>query len=231
MQEAIQNGLPTWESIQKEYDSRCDEDGYLTNKKDSGIIQNQIIYLTNFIRSHFADKSLFADKSEMDETEITSSSFNEDYGTFVKHKVIRVKEGSGTVLKVKDNTENSTRWNSTIKEWKDVNGQDVPVINVMTCDRSFVFCSKRAFFAASPKNASTAAEGSGCGKTLQKSPYCVISVKQKSTGLPVSRRYTTTGVQHPLFISFFIPSISDISLSLSPVPSWRTRISGAGHAR
>lgn len=136
MQEAIQNGLPTWESIQKEYDSRCDEDGYLTNKKDSSIIQNQIIYLTNFIRSHFADKSLFADNSEMTETEITSSSFNEELGTFVKHNVIRVKEGNGTVLKVRDNNEKGTRWNSTIKEWKDVNGQDVPVINVMTCDRS-----------------------------------------------------------------------------------------------
>lgn len=128
IREAIAKGLPTWESIRADYDKCVNEYGELTNYGDSLRIQAKVVYLTNFIRSHFADKSVFADKSEM-QTELLTNSYNRDKGTFGRISVQRQKNGNETNLMVKDNT-GSSQWISTVSTF---NGRDVK--NIMTCDR------------------------------------------------------------------------------------------------
>ena len=131
---AIAKGLPTWESIYDDFYNCANEDGCLTNAQDSARIQAKIIYLTNFIRTHFADKSIFADKSEL-ATDLSTNSYNRDYGTFGKVHVQRVKTAGETNLMVKDNTDEA-KWISTVSSTSD--GRDVK--NIMTCDRE---CNSR----------------------------------------------------------------------------------------
>lgn len=133
IEKAIQNGLPTWESIQEDYDE-CDkdDDGNLTNTADSLRLQHKIIYLTNFIRTHFADNTVFADKSELTGTgglpvEMTTSSYDQEKGLFVKTFVQRVKTGGETVLQVRDNFSDDTQWREA--------SNDEKYKNIMTCDR------------------------------------------------------------------------------------------------
>lgn len=140
VQEAIANGLPTWESIKQDFDN-CAEDGYLTTYEDSIRIQSKITYLVNFIRTHFADNSIFADKTETDTTEMLTSSFNNETGLFVKIQVKREREGNGTMLKVASIPERATEaysleepveWITTQYDW---NGVENAVKNILTCDR------------------------------------------------------------------------------------------------
>ena len=133
VKDAIANGLPDWENIQKDFDASS-IDGVLKSAEDSTRIYTKITYLTNFIRTHFADNSLFADKSELKEQELTTSSYsNPEFGgtgLFIKLKAKREKEGSQTRLRVKDSTKDG-QWHNTIDEFK---GRDVK--NIMTCDRA-----------------------------------------------------------------------------------------------
>lgn len=125
IREAIANGLPTWESIDEDFSGCVDPyTGELTTKEDSLRIQYKIMYLANFIRTHFADNSVFADKSDMS-AELFTNSFNSETGVFVKSYVQR----AGGVLKVKDNTA-SGRWIAAMYTY---DGRDVK--NIMTCDR------------------------------------------------------------------------------------------------
>ena len=125
---AIEQGLPTWESIQADFENSADEEGYLTNAADSARIQAKITYLTNFIRTHFADNSLYADKSELN-AEMFNSSYDSESGLFGKIWVQRVKDGGETMLQIKDNT-GTGEW---IKAQYTVNGRDLK--NIMACDR------------------------------------------------------------------------------------------------
>ena len=128
--EAIANGLPTWESILEDYES-LDRETWLedsidsqTNKPaldengdtiripvygdivltgaDSLRLQAKITYLNNFIRGHFLDNSVFADKENKEETDYVTSSYNNELGVFVKTHVKRVPGAGGTVLQVRD---------------------------------------------------------------------------------------------------------------------------------
>ena len=123
---AIEKGLPTWESIQEDYE-KCekDDDGVLKNEVDKLRLQYKITYLTNFVRTHFADKTFFADKSDANVEQITSS-YNNDNGLFVK---AFAKRENGQ-LQVKDNTETG-KWINAVYTTAD--GRDVK--NIMTCDR------------------------------------------------------------------------------------------------
>ena len=125
IREAVANGLPTWESIEADFEACANEEGELTNATDSLRIQEKIIYLTNFIRTHFADNTVFADKSDMN-AEMFTSSFNNETGLFVKSFVQR----EGGMLKVKDNT-TTGQWITT--KYTTDDGRDVK--NIMTCDR------------------------------------------------------------------------------------------------
>lgn len=127
--DAISNGLPTWESIKQEYDNAPkDEDGRVTSEEDRLKIKAKIIYLTNFIRTHFTDNTVFADKSEMNQDMVTSC-YDDSLGVFVRINVTRVKDGGFTTLKVKDLTK-SSKYHSASKE--------DAYANIMTCDR---YCS------------------------------------------------------------------------------------------
>ncbi len=101
--EAIANGLPTWEDIIADFQSCMDpETEQLTTLEDSIRIQAKITYLTNFVRTHFADDSFFADKSETSEKEFVTSSFDNNEGVFVKIKMWRTKAGGSTILHAQD---------------------------------------------------------------------------------------------------------------------------------
>ena len=123
IREAIANGLPTWEDIYEDYHSHCkhrvnaetgewekDADGEyeytdeLETYEDSVRIQAKITYLTNYIRYHFADNSVFADKSELTDAngEMVTSSYDHDTGLFCKIHVDRIKQGDSAILRVCD---------------------------------------------------------------------------------------------------------------------------------
>ena len=131
IEEAIRNGLPTWESIHDDYEN-CDKDadGKPVNEDDAKRLRYKIVYLTNFIRSHFADNTIFADKSELGSdaqpVELSTNSYDKDNGVFVKAFVKRVKEGGQTVLKVRDAT--------STDQWRSVSS-DERYRNIMACDR------------------------------------------------------------------------------------------------
>lgn len=125
IREAIDNGLPTWDNIFEDYLSSL-ENGVLKTAEDSLRIQAKIIYLTNFVRSHFVDKSYFADKSTMRETTVTTNSFNRETGMFVKYRIKREKSG---VLSIQD-AYNTGSWKQTVAE-----SHGLATQNIMTCDR------------------------------------------------------------------------------------------------
>lgn len=126
IREAVANGLPTWESIEEDFNNSLDPaTEQLKSAKDSLRIRYKITYLTNFIRTHFADNTVFADKSDMN-AEMFTSSFNNETGLFVKSFIQR----EGGMLKVKDNTA-SGQWITT--KYTTDDGRDVK--NIMTCDR------------------------------------------------------------------------------------------------
>jgi uncharacterized surface protein with fasciclin (FAS1) repeats len=149
IREAIANGLPTWEDILSDYHSHCkheldaetgewlkDEDGEYTytneleTYEDSIRIQAKITYLTNFIRYHFADNSVFADKSELSDAngEMVTSSYDHETGLFCKIHVDRVKQGDETVLRVCDDiTYKNDRNNKipTVKELNNILARDI----------------------------------------------------------------------------------------------------------
>ena len=118
--DAISAGLPTWEEISEDYHSHCkpvlddngnpkvDEDGeieysgVLASYEDSIRIQAKITYLTNFVRYHFADNSVFADKTVLAANEMVTSSYDKELELFCKIHVARVANGAGTDLKVCD---------------------------------------------------------------------------------------------------------------------------------
>ena len=152
VREAIEKGLPTWESIREDFDTCLNEYGNLTTYADSMRIQAKVTYLTNFIRTHFADNSFFADKSEKT-AEMITSSYDNEIGLFVKVFAKREKTGNETVLSVKDNT-NTGKWITSLSEY---NGRDVK--NIMACDRE---CNSKV------KNESMN------GKTTDASSYAVI---------------------------------------------------------
>ena len=125
VREAIAAGLPTWEEIYEDYHSHCkpameeNEEGTawvvkytpdgeieytdsLLTAEDSLRIAAKITYLTNFVRYHFADNSVFADKTTLDPNEMVTSSYDRELELFCKIHVDRVANGDGTDLRVCD---------------------------------------------------------------------------------------------------------------------------------
>ena len=90
-----------WE---KDADGEYEYTDELETYEDSIRIQAKITYLTNFIRYHFADNSVFADKSELSDAngEMVTSSYDHNTGLFCKIHVDRVKQGDETLLRVCD---------------------------------------------------------------------------------------------------------------------------------
>ena len=99
MDEAVANGLPTWEEIEADYEG-CEKDevGNLALAEDSIRLQAKITYLTNFVRYHFTDNSVFVDQGKIDATDYVTSSYDNKKGLFCK---VYIKRNAG-VLEVKD---------------------------------------------------------------------------------------------------------------------------------
>ncbi len=128
---AVQAGLPSWSEIEADFYSCMNEDEHPATYEDSLRIQTKITYLTNFVRYHFIDNSVFVDKSNFDDTEYVTASYDNVKGLFCK-VIMRRNDG---VLQVEDNYGG---------DWKTASG----AVNVMTRD---ITCNK------TPKDASSMA--------------------------------------------------------------------------
>lgn len=147
VKDAIAKGLPTWEELEldndtlelhvnaldslkdvmkdvdyvwQEQDSLNRDSLQILASADSMKLQAKITYLTNFIRYHFADNSVFADKTALPEFEMVTSSYDKELGLFCKLYVDRQGEG---VLRVRDGQEGSQMM-TTIGE-KNVLARDI----------------------------------------------------------------------------------------------------------
>ncbi len=127
--DAIQAGLPSWDEIEADFNSCMNEDEHPATYADSLRLQAKITYLTNFLRYHFLDNSVFVDKSDISDTEYVTASYDNDKGLFCK---VIIRRNGGT-LQVEDNYGGS---------WLTASGR----VNVMARD---ITCSK------TPKNANT----------------------------------------------------------------------------
>ncbi len=128
--DAINNGLPTWESIEADYDecAKDSDDMHLLLREDSIRLQTEISYLINFVRYHFADNSVFADKSQFGSTDFVTASYDNTKGLFCKFYLRRVAGSGGTVLQVQD----ANHHDSKSDEWLTADGR----LNVMARDVS-----------------------------------------------------------------------------------------------
>lgn len=112
----------------------------LCTTADSVRIAAKITYLTNFVRYHFADNSVFADRTELAPNEMVTSSYDKEIELFCKIHVDRINNGHGADLRVCDDVSWKKNGNSmagaftTIAE---IDGKDVR--NILARDLS---CSK-----------------------------------------------------------------------------------------
>lgn len=103
-----------------------------TAKADSLILQAKCTYLINFVRYHFADNSIFVDKSTVPSTDFVTASYDNEKGLFCK---VNVRRPSSDVLEVQDYSETDANGNS-IAPWVTVEGKH----NIMARDYS---CSSK----------------------------------------------------------------------------------------
>ena len=114
-------------------------------------IAAKITYLTNFVRYHFADNSVFADKTELGQdpvrfkgVEMVTSSYDKELELFCKLHVDRVSNGIDTDLRVCDDVTWKKNGNSMegttlpLVTTKEIDGKDVR--NILARDLS---CSDR----------------------------------------------------------------------------------------
>ncbi len=126
IQQAISNGLPTWEDIEADYE-QCEKNSAdeLINTEDSLRLQTKITYLVNFIRNHFLDNSVFVDNSTIENTEYVTASYDSDKGLFCKVNIQR----SNGVLQVQDDNDGN---------WLTVGGRYNLVARDVTCSGTIV---------------------------------------------------------------------------------------------
>ena len=154
--EAIAAGLPTWQEVYEKYEGYDkDEEGNIAKREDSLELQKNIVLLTNFVRMHFVDNSIFVDKSDVNK-EMVTNSFDNEHQVFNKVYAKRV----GGTLSVSTKQE-GTDWADVVEKY---NGRDVK--NIMTCDRS---CNKAV------KNATTMN-----GLQVEYSNYAVVHLIDKA---------------------------------------------------
>ncbi len=96
---AVSAGLPSWDDIEADFNSCMNEDEHPATYEDSLRLQTKITYLTNFLRYHFIDNSVFVDKSDISDSEYVTASYDNDKGLFCKVIIKRY----GGVLQVEDN--------------------------------------------------------------------------------------------------------------------------------
>ena len=143
IKDAVAAGLPTWEDIEADYYSHCKQDvddegnpkvddegepvytDELATLEDSTRIAAKITYLTNFVRYHFADNSVFADKTELKANEMVTSSYDKELELFCKIHVDRVKNGDDVDLRVCDDVTWKKNGNSMASNFVTVGERNV----------------------------------------------------------------------------------------------------------
>ena len=111
--------------------------------QDSLRLQTKITFLNNFVRGHFLDNSIFADKSERPAADYVTSSYNDSLGVFVKVHCQRIKEGGKTILQVRDDLKDkdgnlTSEYLTVSDEYKNIMARD------LTCTRSNNYYSPTA---------------------------------------------------------------------------------------
>lgn len=103
VEEAIANGLPTWEQLREEL--KLDEEGAELNLTDDeiAIYKAKISCIVNFVRYHFQDNSIFADTAPMSETSYETAGYDEDEetGTGTYYKLYVSSDGDNSIT-IKD---------------------------------------------------------------------------------------------------------------------------------
>ena len=99
---------------------------------DSLILQAKCTYLINFVRYHFADNSIFVDKSTYPVKDFVTASYDNQKGLFCK---VNVRRPSSDVLEVQDYSVTDSKGNS-LSPWVPITGK----YNVMARDYS---CSSK----------------------------------------------------------------------------------------
>ena len=104
IQAAINAGLPTWEGIREDYRSHCKpQTNELATAEDSIRIAAKITYLTNFVRYHFVEKSVFADKTSLYPEDMMSFCYDKDSEQMCRLYVERIiVSNDETTLRVCD---------------------------------------------------------------------------------------------------------------------------------
>ena len=135
IQNEVANGLPTWEEIEADYEDMQPIVSELDSLKDvvkaakekeetpkeedltrieellpqaqadSVMLQAKISYLINFIRYHFVDNSVFVDKSQLENTDYVTASYDNKKGLFCK---LNIQRPASDQLQVKD--DNGGNW-------------------------------------------------------------------------------------------------------------------------
>lgn len=118
VQQAIERGLPTWESIREfmELDLDPEERTPLTEEEEEARnvkAAAMVTVLINYIRYHFQDNSVFADQPVLAETAYESATLNSETGIYQKLTVssrgngsLTVKDAAGNSCDILDNFKN-----------------------------------------------------------------------------------------------------------------------------
>ena len=112
VEEAIANGLPTWEQIRNilELNIPDEEKTELTEEEEEERrlkCETMVTTLINFIKYHFQDNSIFADVPAIKETDYETATLNSQTGVYCKVKVssagngtLTIKDGAGNVRNI-----------------------------------------------------------------------------------------------------------------------------------
>lgn len=102
VRDAIDRGLPTWQSIAEflELDLPEEERTELTEEEEEARNVKALAMVTtlvNFVKYHFQDRSIFVDNPAVSKTTFETATLNSDNGVYCKVEV-EAEEGSGTLV-------------------------------------------------------------------------------------------------------------------------------------
>lgn len=118
VEQAIQRGLPTWESIRTylELDKEPEERTQLTEEQEEARnlkAAAMVTTLMNFIKYHFQDNSVFADEPALAATQYETATLNSETGIYQKvtvssngHGTLSVLDAAGNKFDVQDTFKN-----------------------------------------------------------------------------------------------------------------------------
>ena len=113
VQDAIDRGLPTWESLREllELDVDPEERTELTEAEEKARNEKclaMVTTLVNFVKYHFQDNSIFVDNPTLFETQYESSTLNVETGVYCKLAVSSSGSGTLTVTDLAGHSRNVT---------------------------------------------------------------------------------------------------------------------------